>query len=113
MFNTCCNFQRNTCQRTCCGQNTTVNTNTTNDCGGFTPVNGVFGVFIPFTNRRCYTHTTTWVGFPNTTNNTTNTTNGGCGCCNLCTTGTAMTPINGDLYYARQYGLYTNGGCGY
>ena len=122
MLYTCCNFQRNNCQRTCCGGNavTTTNTATNNGCCGFFPANGIYGVFIPFTGRRCYMTPTPYTGCVNattTTNggstNTTSTTNGCCGGCNLCTTGTMTTPINGDLYYARQYGLYTNCGCGY
>ena len=129
MLYTCCNFQRNNCQRTCYfggGNEVTNTTNTTtptnNGYGCFTPMNGFFGVFIPLNNRRYCTNTVPTQTCTNTipattcTNTVTTQTTPtiGCGCRNLCTTGTTFQqPIDGEAYYARQYGLYTNCGCGF
>lgn len=128
MLYTCCNSSRNTWQRGCgcgCG-NTTNTTNTTNGngcgcgCGNVTNtanngwgtntfVNGVYGIFFPITNRTCLVRRTTTLDCGNA-GTWTNGNGCGCGCRrNLCATNSSATVINGDAYYARQYGL---NGCG-
>ena len=133
MLYTCCNYSRNTCQRNCGCGNTTATTNTNNGCTyNVTPVtmnngcNNVYGIFIPFANRGYWARTTTPQNCGSGTATTgcncgcgtwTVTHTGNCGCRNLCTSGTTTTAtsLNGDAYYARQYGLYGNTGygCGY
>ena len=126
MLYTCCNSSRNVWQRSGgCGCMNTVNTtnggcgcgctNTTNTTngGGNTFVNGVYGIFFPISNRSCCVRRTTTINCGNTGGWT-----NGCGFnygCrrNLCTTNTSAAVIDGDAYYARQYGLYSGGGCGY
>ena len=129
MLYTCCNSSRNTWRRClgCCGVANTTNgngcgcgcgntTNTTNTNGSTnTFVNGVYGVFFPIANRSCCLRRTTTLDCGNvgTWTNTTNGNGCGCGCRrNLCTTNTAPTVIDGDAYYAHQYGLNTHHGCG-
>ena len=129
MLYTCCNSSRNTWQRCCngcgntvnttntngcgCGCGNTVNTTNTNGCGTNALTNGVYGIFFPISTRQCYGGRTATLDCGNAVT-WTNTTNGGCGCgCrqNLCTANASSATINGDAYYARQYGL-TNCGCG-
>ena len=128
MLYTCCNSSRNTWQRccngcgnttntttsgNCCGCNGWGNTTNTNGCGTNALTNGVYGIFFPISTRQCYGRRTATLDCGNAVT-WTNTTNGGCGCgCrqNLCTANTSSATINGDAYYARQYGL-TNSGCG-
>ena len=139
MLYTCCNTSRNTWQCCGCGCGTTTNitngngcgcgwrcgwgnttnttnganttnngcgcctnTNTTNCGGGTTFTNGAYGIFFPLYRPYCQTRTN-YCGMNGSWTN---------GCCgyrqNLCTTNT--TPVmDGDAYYARQYGL---NGCG-
>lgn len=132
MLYTCCNTPRNTWQG-CCGFTNVTNTNggcygtnvtnTNVGCYGTnvtntnvgcantsntTFTNGVYGVFIPLPRPYCVRRTTPT---PCGTNN--GWTNGCCGCRrNLCTTNSTPVVIDGEAYYARQYGLNTGCGCG-
>ena len=126
MLYTCCNASRNTWQG-CCGYANTSNVNSgcyganvtnTNGCGcctntpntnggGTTLTNGVYGVFFPIYRPYCQTRT-------NCCGTNGGWTNGCCGCRqNLCTTNSTPVVIDGDAYYARQYGLYNGCGCAY
>lgn len=133
MLYTCCNSSRNTWQRCCngcgntantantnscgcyCGCGNTANTTNANGCGTNTLANGVYGIFFPVSSRSCVVRRTTtlYCGNAGTWTNTANASGYGCGCRrNLCTTGDSSATLNGDAYYARQYGLTANSGCG-
>ena len=111
----CCGFTNTTNVGCGCGCGNTTNTANTNGFGTNTFVNGIYGIFFPITNRSCCVRRTTTLNCGNlgTWTNTTNGNGCGCGCRrNLCTTGGFSTTIDGDAYYARQYGLNRGDGCG-
>ena len=105
----------NTTQGNRCGCGWGWNTTNTNGWGTNTLVNGVYGIFFPIENRSCFARRTITLDCGNFGGWTRQTRNDGCGLgCRqqLCTTGSSATVLDGDAYYARQYGLTNGCGCG-